>query len=82
MPPLRTSPRIAAFVGDQAIQYFVLVEQRVLCQVSSFQQAMFVAFSSFYIFHLEYPKELKNVTSFLQDYIIAYPDSLRGLAHS
>ena len=57
--PLRTS-WIAAFVGDEAIQYFVLVEQKVLCQIPSFQQALFIAFSSFYVFHLEYPEEVKS----------------------
>lgn len=75
--PLRTSPRIAAFIGDEAIQYFVLVERKVLCQVPSFQQALFVAFCSFYVFHLDYPKEVKNVCSFLQDYVLGLPDSLK-----
>ena len=50
-PPTRNSPRIAAFVGEEAKQYFVIVEQRVLCQVS-------------------------NVCFFLQDYVLAMPDSL------
>ena len=49
--PLRNSPRIEAFVGDEAIQYFVLVEQCVLCQVPSFQYALFITFSAYYIFH-------------------------------
>lgn len=75
--PLRTSLRIAAFIGDEAIQYFVLVERKVLCQVPSFQQALFVAFCSFYVFHLEYPKEVKNVCFFLQDYVLGLPDSLK-----
>ena len=35
--PTRNSPRIAAFVGEEAKQYFVIVEQKVLCQVPSFQ---------------------------------------------
>ena len=78
-PPTRNSPRIAAFVGEEAKQYFVIVEQRVLCQVSSFQLALFVSFSSYYIFifHLQYPKPIKNVMIFLQDYVLAMPDSLR-----
>lgn len=29
--PVRNSPRIAAFVGEETKQYFVLLEQKVLC---------------------------------------------------
>ena len=76
-PPTRNSPRIAAFVGEEAKQYFVIVEQRVLCQVSSFQLALFISFSAYYVFHLQYPKPIKNVMYFLQDYVLAMPDSLR-----
>ena len=49
--PSQNSLRIAAFVGEEMKQYFVPVEQKVLCQVRSFQLV------------------------FLQDYILAYPDS-------
>ena len=71
------SDRIAAFVGEESIQYFVLVEKTVLCQVPSLQLAMFLAFSAYYAYHLEYPKPIKNVMFFLQDYVLSYPDSLR-----
>lgn len=62
--PRRNSPRIAGVVGEEMNQYFVLVEQKVLCQVPSFQLALFVAFSAFYVFHLEYPKSVKNAMFF------------------
>ena len=52
--PICSYPRIAAFVGEEQKHYFVLVEQKGLCQVPSFQMALFIAFSSFYVFHLEY----------------------------
>lgn len=58
--PTRSSPRIAAFVGEEQKQYFVIVEQKVLCQVPSIQHALFIFFSAYYVFHLEYPKELKK----------------------
>lgn len=70
-------PRVAAFVRDESIQYFIVVEQTVLCQVRSLQYALFLAFSSYYVFHLEYPKPIKNVMFFFQDYILSYPNSLR-----
>ena len=69
-----TAPRIAAFVGEERTQYYIIVEGNVYCEVPSFQFALFVMFSSFYVFHLEYPKVVQSVLYFLQDYILAYPD--------
>lgn len=76
-PPTSNSSQIAAFVGEEMKQYFVIVEQRVLCQVPSFQLSLFISFSAHYVFHLQYPKPIKNVMFFLQDYVLAIPDSLR-----
>ena len=67
----RNSPRIVAFIGEETKQYFVLVEQDVLCQVPSVQLTLQC------ILHLEYPKQLKNVMYFLQDCVLAYPDCLQ-----
>ena len=75
--PLRNSPRIAAFIGEQSQQYFVTTEQSVLCQVPSFQFAVFVMFSTYYAFYLEYPKPVKNALLFFQDYVLSFPDGLR-----
>ena len=47
----------------------------VYCEVPSFQFALFVMFSSYYVLHLEYPKVVQSVLYILQDYILAYPDS-------
>lgn len=71
------APRIAAFVGQENVQYFILIEGQTLCEVTSFQLALFVCFSCYYIFHLDYPKIVKNVFFFLQDYVLAFPDSQR-----
>ncbi len=57
-------------------QFLVLVEQKMLCQVPSFQFSLFIMFSACYAFHLEYPRAVKNVMFFLQDYVLAYPDSM------
>ena len=78
--PTRNAPRIAAFIGEESQQYFVLIEQNVLCQVSSFQFAIFVMFSAYYAFHLEYPKPVKNVLHFFQDYVLSFPDGQRRTA--
>ena len=73
--PLRNSPRIAAFIGEESQQYLILLEQRVLCQLPSFQLAVFIVFSTYYCFHLEYP--VRNVMLFFQDYKLSFPDGLR-----
>ena len=74
-PPVRSQPRIAAFIGEGPVQYFVICESQVLCQVPTLQLALFTAFASYYCFNLEYPMAAKNVLSFFQDYILGYPDS-------
>lgn len=76
-PPCRNSPRIAAFLGEESQQYFVLLEQKVLCQLPSLQFAVFIMFSAYYAFHLDYPKPVKNVMLFLQDYVLSFPDGGR-----
>ena len=74
-PPARSAPRIGAYLHDTR-QFFIFIDGQVLCQVPTFCQALFLLFSSFYIFYLEYPKQVRNVLYFLQDYIFSYPDSV------
>ena len=69
------SPRIGVYLHDVK-QFFVFVEGEVLFEVSTLSHAIFLMFSSFYVFYLEYPKPVKNVMFFFQDYIFSYPDSL------
>ena len=69
--PKCTARWIAAFGS----QYFIIVEQFVVCEVSSFVQALFLMFSCYYVFNLEYPKHVRNVMLFFQDYIFCHPDS-------
>lgn len=76
-PPLRNSPRVAAFVGDASTQYFVICEQKVLCKVSSLKIALFITFSAYYVFNLDYPKAAKYAYFFFQDYVLGYPDSFK-----
>ncbi len=68
-------PRIATFVGEGTVQYFVLCERQVLCKVPTLQVAVFTTFAAYYCFNLEYPSVAKNIFSFLQDYILGHPDS-------
>ena len=63
-------------VGERSRQYFVLMEQTVLCEVSSLSQALFVAFGCYYVYNLEYPPKASNIF-FFQDYLLGYPDSVK-----
>ena len=63
-------------LGKSQFSISLLLNEVFSVQVPSFQFALFLAFSSYYVFHLEYPKAIKNVMFFLQDYILSYPDSL------
>lgn len=72
----RPSPRVAAFLTDQKRQYFVVTENKVLCEVPSLQDALFYTFASYYVFNLAYPKECEKLLFFLQDYVVQHPDSV------
>ena len=67
------APRIGAY--REINQYFIFVEDEVLLKVSTLPEAIFFMFTSYYVFHLEYPPTSKYILWFLQDYIFSYPDS-------
>ena len=68
--PKRNLPRIAVFKGV-AYQYFIFMEQKVLCQTSNFQ------FAARYSFNLEYDKYVKDVALFFQDFVLELPDAIK-----
>ncbi len=73
--PKRNAPRVAAMVGEQTRQYFVLIEQNVLCEVNTLPQALFVAFGCYYVYNLEYPSKAANIFFFFQDYLLGIPET-------
>ena len=75
--PVRNAPWVAAMVGERNRQYFVLMEQCVVCEVSSLLQALFVAFGCYYIYNLEYPPKASSILFFFQDYLLGYPDLVK-----
>jgi len=73
-PPLRTAPRIAGFKGPTTdSQYYIIVEQKVLCSVTAFSKALMLWFVSHYIFNLEYCKQAKDVALFMQEFVFGLP---------
>ena len=62
--PPRNSPRFVAFIGERQTQYYVLVEQKILCQVPSFQDALLSPFLHTMCFTWVIPLPLKMCTFF------------------
>ena len=62
--PIRNSPRVAAMVTEGRRQYFILMEQSVLCEAESLPLALLVAFSCYYVFNLEYPAKASGIFFF------------------
>jgi len=67
--PQRSALWFAAFKcpdGGEA-QYFIFIEQKILCAVQSFSKALMLWFTSHYVFNLEYGRPVKEVAIFLKN---------------
>ena len=75
-PPVRNAPWIGEFSAEDGnLMYFIFVEQKVLCSVNSFVKSLFIWFSLFYIFNLEYGKNTKDVCLFFQEFVFGLPET-------
>lgn len=75
--PNRNNPWIGEFSAeDGGCEYFVFVEQTVLCTVNTFTKALFLWFALYYVFNLEYEKNSKDLCLFFQEFIFGLPDNL------
>lgn len=69
------APRMVLVSSMTKIQYFVTAEREVLGEYPSFQDTLFFVFASYYVYHLQYPTQVKNIFYFIQDFIVRHPDS-------
>lgn len=75
-PPKRNAPWIGEFkVEDGDSIYFIFVEQKVLCTTNSFTKALFIWFSLYYIFNLEYDTNANDVCVFFQEFVFGLPNN-------
>ena len=58
----------------------MVCEQKKFCRVSTLQLTLFVAFSLYYCFNLEYPDAAKGIYLFFQDFILEQPDRSKKTA--
>ncbi len=56
--------------------YFIFIEQSVVCSTKSFTKALFLWFSFYYIFNLEYEKNSRDLCLFFQEFVFGLPDHL------
>ena len=69
-----TGPRFVHFyTEDGGGQFIIYIEGAVLLSCLSFLQALMIWFSSFYIFNLEYTKEISEVCLFFQELVFKLP---------
>lgn len=81
--PTRIAPWIGEFmVDDGDSTYFIFVEQKVFCTVNSFVKSLFVWFSLFYVFNLEYGKNAREVCLFFQEFVFGLPATGSGCKKS
>ena len=61
--------------SGQEKKFYIVIEQEVLCEASSFSHCLFLFVSSYYVFHLQYPEKCEKVLLFTQGYILGQPDN-------
>ena len=78
--PVRNQPRIAAIVGDLVTEYLLFVNKKFFAKFPSLKMVLFIVFSCYYCFNLEYPEAAKWIFVFFQDYILEQPDNTKKSA--
>ncbi len=63
-------------VRDGGCEYFIFIEQSVVCSIKSFTKALFLWFSFYYVFNLEYEKNSRDLCLFFQEFVFGLPDHL------
>lgn len=70
-----SAPRVVLISSPSKIQFFVVAEKQVLGEYPCLQDALFFCFAAYYVFHVEYPSQVKNIFYFFQDFVVRHPDS-------
>lgn len=62
-------------------QLFVVIDKEVLLETDSYQQGLFALFRVHYAFNIEYPKKLKYIYQFIEEYVFGIPPQKRTLQY-
>ncbi|KAL9976883.1 hypothetical protein ACROYT_G014223 [Oculina patagonica] len=66
-------------VEDDDPQLFVIIDNNVIMELSSYLEGLIAVFGVHYAFNLEYPKKLRNIYQFLEEYVFGIPQKKRTL---
>lgn len=62
---------------DDSAKFSVVVEDVIIMHTNNFVDAYSALMASFYVFNLEYPRELQGTFSFVQKYLLQISDSTK-----
>ena len=72
------------FVGDDEVhpnQYFIVCENEVLSETTTFTKALVALFAWYYVMDIEYPKLCRNTFSFIEAKCLKLPSTGKFTAH-
>ena len=71
------SPYILFTGGDivHPTQYFIVCENQVLTETTSFAKALVALFASYYVMDIEYPKSCRNTFNFVEAKCLKLPST-------
>lgn len=55
--------------SDDDTQLFIVIDKEVFLETDCYTEALFAVFGVHYVFNLEYPKKLKYIYQFLEEYV-------------
>ena len=61
-----SAPRAVMISSPSKNQFFVIAENEILGEYPCFQDALFFCFAAYYVFHVEYPSQAKNILYFFK----------------
>ena len=62
-------------------QLFVVIDKEVLLETDSYQKGLFALFGVHYAFNIQYPKKLKYIFQFIEEYVFGIPPQKRTLQY-
>ena len=69
----RNSPHIIELAPSE--DFFISIEQTIICQVSSFTKVLFLWFVVHYLFNLQYHKYAQGFATFMQEFLFGLPST-------
>ena len=81
MRRLNSEVHLVAPDTDDDPQLFVVIDKEVILETDSYQQGLFALFGVHYVFNIEYPKKLKLIYQFIEEYVFGIPQKKRTVQY-